>query len=146
LLHIPSVDQRSIRKEVEAIKKLCGPDTHVNIIQVLDHGHLSNPIFYFIDMELCDLNLHDYIHGSTPPNLSGSVPYFSRGDRVESSLQIWIVMSQIASGVEYIHRQHQVHRDIKPANGDTLACVTDVSSFVLVQQLGMETGGFWAIV
>src|SRR5277367_2189456 len=112
------MDERLIRKEVEAIKKLCGLDTHPNIIQVLNHGSLSNPIFYFIDMELCELNLHDYIHGRTPPNLSESLPPFSRGDGSKASLQIWTIMSQIADGVEYIHRQNQVHRDVKPANGD----------------------------
>jgi len=109
-----------IRKEVDAIKKLCGLDSHDNIIQVLNHGHLSNPIFYFIDMELCDLNLHDYIHGQRPltQSQSGSVPHLIDAEGVKSILQIWTVMGQIASGVEYIHRQNQVHRDIKPANGE----------------------------
>jgi|SRR5271155_3175323 len=134
------MDERLIRKEVEAIKKLCGIDTHVNIIQVLNHGHLSNPIFYFIDMELCDLNLHDYIHGQNPSEL---LPHFSRGEGVKSVL--WTVMSQIASGVEYIHRQNQVHRDIKPANDDALSVITDLCSFIFVPEFGVEVGGFRVI-
>ena len=102
---------------MKAIKRLCGPGAHVNIVQVLDHGLLSNVPYYFIDMEFCDLNLHDYIHRETSPERSESLPRCSRGASSTSSLQIWVVMSQIAAGVEYIHRKGHVHRDIKPANG-----------------------------
>lgn len=125
MLHIPSADERLIQKEVEAIEKLCGVDTHGNIVQVLKHGLLSNPIFYFIDMQLCDLNLHDYIHKGTDMKLPACLPKFNRGEGVEGGLQIWTVMHQISSGVEYIHRQHQVHRDIKPANGIFLPSAID---------------------
>lgn len=109
-----------MQKEVQAIKRLCGPGAHVNIVQVLNHGYLSNAPFYYIDMEFGDLNLHDYIHGQTSPNPSESIPYFIREAGSVSSLQIWVVMSQIAAGVEYIHRKGHVHRDIKPANGVAL--------------------------
>jgi serine/threonine protein kinase len=137
------MDERLIRKEVDAIKKLCGIDTHVNIIQVLNHGHMSNPIFYYIDMELCDLNLHEYIHAENPSEL---LPYLSRGEGVRSSLQIWTVMSQVSSGVEYIHRQNQVHRDIKPANGEALCGMTDLCSFVFLPEFGVEVGRFWTLL
>jgi len=111
-----------LAKEVNAIKKLCGPGAHVNIVQVLAHGQLPNaPYFlYFIDMELCDLNLHDYIHRKPTAELSKSMPRIIRGMGSASALQIWVVMSQIAAGVEYIHRKGHVHRDIKPANGAAL--------------------------
>jgi serine/threonine protein kinase len=106
-----------LQKEVRAIKRLCGPGAHVNIVQVLDHGQLSNTPYYFIDMEFCDLNLHDYIHRESSLASPESIPYFIRGAGSASSLQIWVVMSQITAGVEYIHRKGHVHRDIKPANG-----------------------------
>ena len=64
------------------------------------------------------MTLHDFIHQQNPPVPSESIPYLTRDN--SSVLQIWTVMSQIASGVEYIHRQRQVHRDIKPGNGDSL--------------------------
>jgi serine/threonine protein kinase len=113
VLHIPSIQERALNKEVDAIKKLCGPGTHVNIVQVLKHGLMSNPALYFIDMELCHLTLHDFIHQKA--SLGDSSPdCFTRG----SVTQIWDVMSQIASGVQYVHREGQVHRDIKPKNGN----------------------------
>ena len=115
----------------------------MNIVQVFDHGLLSQYPYYFIDMELCDFNLHDFIHRKNHPESSKSIPYFSQRD--DSISQIWTIMSQVASGVEYIHRQGQVHRDIKPANGESLASITDVVSSVLLQMLGLETGRFWTI-
>jgi len=55
---IGEVETSDIENEVRAIDKLCKPDGHRNIIIILDHGWLSFDL-YFIDMELCDLSLHD---------------------------------------------------------------------------------------
>ena len=117
MLYVQSTGQALVKKEVDAIKQLCGPGAHVNIVQVLNHGRLSNTPYYFIDMDFCDLNLHDYIHRERLPESSESLPYVLRGAGSASSLQIWEIMSQIAAGVEYIHQKRHVHRDIKPANG-----------------------------
>ena len=106
-----------MEKEVRAIERLCGPGAHVNIVQVLNHGLLWDFPYYYIDMELCDMNLSDYIQSATPADPSKSLPRFIKRGGTDSLLQIWTVMSQIASGVEYIHREQQIHRDIKPGNG-----------------------------
>jgi len=106
-----------VEKEVRAIERLCGREAHVNIVQVLNHGLFWDFPYYYIDMELCDMNLHDYIQSTTPADPSKSLPRFIKGGETDSLLQIWTIMSQIASGVEYIHREQQIHRDIKPANG-----------------------------
>jgi serine/threonine protein kinase len=115
-----------VEKEVRAIQKLCGLRTHPNIVQVENHGLLWHHPYYSIDMELCDMNLNDFIHPKTAPDPSKThLPCFVKGGGTDSLLQIWTVMNQIASGVEYIHRQSQIHRDIKPGNGDTQLGVTD---------------------
>jgi len=127
------------------LKILCTPDEEdikVNIVQVLKHGLLSYHPSYFIDMELCELNLHDYIH-QVPPSAQSeptteSIPHFEKGAGAVSVQQIWKVMSQIANGVEYIHRKGYVHRDIKPANGETPPSTADTDSFVLGQRYGVE--------
>lgn len=108
---------KAAEQEMNIIKKLCGPNTHQNIVQVLNHGILCNCPYYFIDMELCDLSLELYIQRTEPPNPSEALPHFIKdGGSDLTVLQIWNVMRQIASGVEYIHSQEHTHRDIKPAN------------------------------
>jgi serine/threonine protein kinase len=117
VIHTPLTAAPLVKTEVDAIKKLCGPDIHENIVEVLNHGHLAKAPYYFIDMELCDLNLHDYIHRETPPEPSEAIPYFVRGQSWLLVVQISNVMRQIAAAVEYIHRKGHIHRDIKPRNG-----------------------------
>ena len=69
----------------------------------------------FIDMELCDLNLDDYIHCTKSEAM---VPTYFIKDQPPpiKSLQIWNVMLHIANGVEFLHRKRMIHRDLKPAN------------------------------
>jgi serine/threonine protein kinase len=111
-----SAGDPSVQKEVEAIKQLCGSDRHENIVQVLNHGSLSHSPYYFIDMELCDLTLYEYIHPQTD-----SGPMVTKADWL-SVVEIYNVTRQIAAGLEYIHRKGHVHRDLKPQNGD-FCCV-----------------------
>jgi serine/threonine protein kinase len=68
-------------------------------------------------MELCDINLHDYIYRKTPFDLSKSIPFFVRDASPPlKAQQIWNIMREIVSGVEYIHGHGEVHRDLKPDN------------------------------
>ena len=98
--------------------KLCGKENHKNIVSVLKWGELPNSAYYFIDMELCDLNLAVYIHRTDAPSPSESLPYFIKDASSElRALQIWNIMRQIAGGIKYIHSHDLVHRDVKPANG-----------------------------
>ena len=41
--------------------KLCSQGSHKNIVALLAHGDLPGMQFYFLDMELCDLDLQAYI-------------------------------------------------------------------------------------
>jgi len=118
VLSLPSLREKErVKREVLAIQKLCGQGAHRNIVQVVDHGLIWNYGYYYIDMELCDMSLNDYLHPKLPPDPSASLPCFIEGGGSNSLIQMWTIMSQIASGLEYIHRKGHVHRDIKPANG-----------------------------
>jgi serine/threonine protein kinase len=73
---------------------------------------------YFIDMELCDLNLETYIYGGSVSTIEENALHFrqlpSSPLKVE---QIWGIVTDITSGLAYIHDHGEVHRDLKPANG-----------------------------
>ena len=119
MLRIPRIKREDVEYEVEAIKKV---GKHLHIVEVLNHGDLRNTEYYFIDMELCDLNLDEYIHRQTAPNPLESIPSFVKNASPPlKAQQIWNIMRQIASGLEYMHTLNVVHRDLKPANGDSLA-------------------------
>ena len=70
-------------------------------------------------MELCDGNLEEYILGKSPEKFQ-----FSSNPRLlgtsmfdNTILNVWDVMEQISSGLEFIHSKGEVHRDMKPRNG-----------------------------
>jgi serine/threonine protein kinase len=118
LLHIPWLTRGVVEKEVEAIRKICGQGRPTNIVAVLKHGELQDGLLYFIDMELCALNLSEYIYRQNPVAASESMPYFIKNAPPPlKSQQIWNIMRQIASGLTYIHDVRLGHRDLKPANG-----------------------------
>ena len=117
-MYLPSRDKEYVEREVKAIQKLCsGPATHPNIVQVMNHGLLWNSPYYYIDMELCDMNLEDYLQQKPPSSTAAVLPCCIKGGGLDALIQTWSIMSQIASGVVYIHRENQIHRDIKPGNG-----------------------------
>lgn len=132
LLHIPGPDQRDIDNEVRAIMKLCRKG-HKNIVSVLKFGELPNSAYYFIDMELCDLNLGTYIHRIEPPNPLESLPYFIKDASADlRTMQIANIMSQVAGGIKYIHGHDLVHRDVKPANGMYLFSQTETDNCIVL--------------
>lgn len=102
-----------INNEIRAIEKL-SEDNHPNIISILKHGWLFDDQHYFIDMELCELTLEEYIQGKFKP-LFGLSRYLDPKQPKERN--IWAVIYDIASGLAFIHKLGEVHRDLKPRNG-----------------------------
>jgi serine/threonine protein kinase len=81
----------------------------------LGHGKLPRSTFYYVDMELCQLDLDQYIRNLWPPSVIGRSRYFMHAE-TDMKL-IWMTMSDIASGLSFIHSLDEVHRDLKPQNG-----------------------------
>lgn len=132
MLHLPRIDRKDIEHEAQVIKRICGEGAHPHIVEVLKLGELRNVDYYFIDMELCDLNLSEYIHRSIPLNPSESIPYFIKNlPPPLKAQQIWNIMKQIANGVNYMHTARVVHRDLKPANSMCFSITHDLTVLVL---------------
>jgi len=125
-----SVPVEDVEQQIKALNSLYregGRRDH--IIEVLRHGWLTGTIekFYFIDMELADLSLDqyiDYVFHNKP--LPSDVSFGQSFDPVFSSKHctavqrlrtVFAIGSQIAKGLEFIHQIGFVHRDLKPGNG-----------------------------
>jgi len=101
---------------------------HGNLIKVLKHDWLPTvPYIYYIDMELCDFDMHKYI--------TGGDGYVVREDRTPRHLRgkrgpydIVHIAKQLASGIEFIHGHKKVHRDLKPANSISIALNVHLNS------------------
>lgn len=106
-MNLGILDTSSVQNEIRAITKLCD-GTNKHIIKVLAHGEFTSMSYVFIDMELCDFDLEEYIK---------SIWIVSRADHYSKETGIWNVMRQIASGLQFVHGNREVHRDLKPRNG-----------------------------
>ena len=99
---------------MRAISKLCSGE-HKNIVEVFQLGEFDDLSYFFIDMELCDMNLDNY--NKSGWTMSVIAEDNSAGFR---EMEMWHIMAQIASGISYIHGKGEVHRDLKPLNGQSL--------------------------
>jgi serine/threonine protein kinase len=125
------VSKDDVLKEARAADILCNKK-HKHIVPILRHGWLSSS-YYFFDMQPCDMNLEDYISDKYKDKITFEGTYTSR---------IFTILSQITSGVHFIHKHKQVHRDLKPKNGTSLVTVESNISAVLPQRSNVEDRRF----
>jgi len=91
--------------------------THKNIVSVFDYGHLSS-FLYFIDMELCDLNLERWIYRTGDEAPANKLPFLTAQLPSRARLeQVWDIMEDITWAVAFIHENHEIHRDLKLSTG-----------------------------
>ena len=112
-------DMEDYRNEVEAMRTLCNK-SHTNMIQYIRHGTIVSDSIYFIDMELCDINLSQYIKGTQ--NVTGvhGLPIWNKEN--PDIFLITAIMQQLLSGLAFMHKEGKVHRDLDPRNGKAFSC------------------------
>jgi serine/threonine protein kinase len=108
------LSESEILNEFRAIKKLCHEHSHENVIAVYRYGKLSDSLYYYIDMQYCDLDLAEYIHGpDTVSLLTSGRPNPLLPLHTQTVIQI---MKDVSRGLTFIHEKKEIHRDIKPTN------------------------------
>jgi len=142
-----------IANEATAISRLCQSGQCRNIVAVLRHGWLCQDR-YHIDMEYCPLNLADKIC-----SVQTAFEYLSGFSSEKGKMEITdalAILSDISSGLIYIHNHRTVHRDLKPNNvlysdsercwkiADFGACAEGSSNALYVTSNGRGTSGYRA--
>jgi serine/threonine protein kinase len=111
-----------VEREISTLERLASLGMQKNIVTVLSHGWLpQSRNLYHIDMELCDLNLNNYIRKEWTPKMRQTVPYFTENLPTRMRVgQIWDIMEDITKGVSFLHQNNMIHRDLTPCNGNHL--------------------------
>lgn len=120
------VPEEDIKNEARVISSIHENGGHKNIIGILDHGWLKGSFnVYYIDMELAQLTLADYIdhlrgakHSSSNIVSDLSPVFVNPSSSFERRVHnIWVVGRHVAEGLNFMHANKHVHRDLKPTNG-----------------------------
>lgn len=129
IIRVTGRDGRSeIENEARVVSSLLERGGHANIVGILNHDWLKMSLCYFIDMELCDANLREYIdhHYGTSvraiddldTRTSFNPVFVNKGSSLVVRMQnMWTIGTHVARGLEFMHARGYVHRDLKPSNG-----------------------------
>ena len=135
--------QSEAKNEVATVALLC-TKSHPNIVEVFDHGPLSH-VYYFIDMELCQLSLAELLRRKT--RTDGFDEWYLQWpieDFEDRLFFIVALMQELGNGLYFIHFHDKVHRDIKPENSNyILPCArTNRGSLIFCHRWTVEIHGF----
>src|SRR5271169_2890676 len=108
---------QDIENEKQAIGELCAIGKHRNIVDILHHDELGSSDYYFIDMELCDLDLNAYIRGTRSIGVDKSADQPSTNLVFvpnDCGLQLkfqntFTILQHITNGLEFAHVHKLVH-------------------------------------
>jgi serine/threonine protein kinase len=104
--------QIDIQSEHEKLKAFCNQRTHKNLVSIHRHGCLKvfgtedQLPFYYIDMELGEQSLSNYIANR----------YSGGTDDGISNREVWSIVQQLASGTKYLHGKDIFGACLKPDN------------------------------
>ena len=88
---------------------------HEHLVKVKPvHGWLKDNYCYYIDMELCDFNLFQYIRDEEAVSFRQTNLNYAK----RSPSDILDIAAQLLSGVVFIHQRGKVHRDLTPKNSN----------------------------
>ena len=120
------MSKEDIEKEASTVNTFTSRGGNPNVLTVFANGWLVPSLLYYFDMELCEINLDDYIHCQRSRcvdiyhdtvETSDTAIFVAKESPLERTLQnIWTIMSHITRGLEFIHCCHHVHGDLKPRN------------------------------
>jgi serine/threonine protein kinase len=118
-------EMEDYKKEVEAMKTVCNK-SHTNMIQYIDDGAIVPDSIYFIDMELCHIDLDQYINASTDSIIGvHGLPVWNKEN--PDIFLIIAILQQLLSGLEFMHKEDKVHRDLDPRNSKALLSCSRVN-------------------
>lgn len=145
------ITEKDIENEARVIRELQNLEGHPNIISILRDGWEEVPfLYYFLDMELCDLNLKEYIRGDQRETqdiaayFQHSPTYVSKDcSALEKLRNIWTIMRHIVQGLLFLHQNKQVRRDLKPSNSNLHALQLLICSSLLSRDALLENRRFW---
>lgn len=128
------MSKSDIENEAQMVSLILTLGGDGSVVTIFRHGWLKFAYHqcYYIDMELCNFSLYDYINyhnASETANLTiidlepqlGPVVVKRNCEVMKRMANVITIGLHIARGLEFMHTNGHAHRDVKPRNGSCKA-------------------------